>query len=103
MENDGYKPIIKKDNESEESEIVFDFHDEVILQNKEWKGMPECKSDDLEPWKQVIVSFKNREAMEQFSKLIGQKVIFTTPSIWFPKNEVVEVKNMRYVDEDSEW
>ena len=98
-----YKPIVKKDNENEEAEFVFNFLDNTVLQLKEWKNMPEFICEDLEPFKQVLVSFKNREAMNEFAKLVGQKITFETPSIWYPKVTIEEVKNKRYVDENEEW
>lgn len=99
MDNPGYKPVIKKDNEQAEAEFVFDFAEEAVFHNKEWKGMPEFKCDDLQPWKQIIVSFKNIEALKEFAKLINQKITCNTPSIWFPEVKLEEVINKRYVDE----
>ena len=64
-----------------------------------WQGMPEFIQEDLEPWKTVYVHFECREDMEEFSKLVGQKVGFNTRSIWFPEAEIGRYANKRYVDE----
>jgi len=55
--------------------------------NEEWKGMPEFGNEDLSPLKQIKVSFKSIEDMNNFSKLIGQIVTENTRSIWYPKAE----------------
>lgn len=95
---EGIKPNIKKGAETEEAEMVFEFVDDLDAWKKDWLGMPEFIQEDLAPWKQVIVSFENREDMEAFGKLIGQKVQFTTRSIWFPAAEIGRIANKRYSD-----
>ena len=37
--------------------------------------------------------------MAAFGKLVDQKVMFTTPSIWYPKADIGVVKNKMWVDE----
>jgi hypothetical protein len=61
--------------------------------------MPEFNQKDLSPFSQVIVSFKNRKDMDEFSKLVGQKIYTTTQSIWFPKAKIDKYSDKRYEDE----
>lgn len=64
-----------------------------------WQGMPEYKNQDLGPWKQVIVSFRNRSDMLKFADLIGQTITERTQSVWFPAAEIGRYSNKRYDDE----
>lgn len=43
------------------------------------------------PFKAIYVHFECREDMEEFSKLIGQRIDRTTPVIWFPELKIEEV------------
>lgn len=61
-----------------------------------WKQMPEFVQKDLQPWKSIYVHFENREDMEAFEKLVGQRVNLTTKFIWYP--EATRSKTMRYED-----
>lgn len=62
----------------------------------EWEGMPEFEAADLTPDRQLIVSFKSPKDVEAFSKLISQTITDKTKSLWFPKQEIDEVKDLRY-------
>lgn len=63
-----------------------------------WKGMPEFKQLDAEPWKQVIVNFESEKDMLDFARLVDQKITYKTPSIWFPKVERVAAIDKIWVD-----
>jgi hypothetical protein len=62
----------------------------------EWQDMPEFVHEDLQPWKQIIVSFASRADMEAFAKLIGRKVTIETKSIWYPEAEIGTYADKRY-------
>jgi len=66
--------------------------------SKHWKGMPEFKQNDLKPIKQVIVSFATPESIIKFSKLVGQKILKDTQSIWYPQVPNVPLMNKRWTD-----
>jgi hypothetical protein len=34
-------------------------------------------------FRRIVVHFENREAMEMFSTLMGQKIMMSTKAIWF--------------------
>lgn len=90
----------KKGCEAEQVQGSFNFLDDTIAWKKEWQDMPEFVQEDLRPWKQVIVSFENRAAMEAFGKLIDQKITFETPSVWFPKAEIGVVSDKKWVQDE---
>jgi len=50
----------------------------------EWKNMPEFVQDKQEPYQTIIVRFRCKEDVEEFSKLIGQPLTPKTKSIWHP-------------------
>lgn len=50
----------------------------------EWKGMPEFVQDKQKPFAQITVRFETAEALEEFSKMINQKLTQKTKSIWHP-------------------
>lgn len=62
----------------------------------EWKGMPEFDQDNLNPKKQIIVSFATDADRESFAKLIGQKLTEKTKSIWHPEQQQDIVKDLNY-------
>lgn len=66
---------------------------------EEWKGMPEFKQEKKEPYSKIIVRFKTKEDLDEFAKLISQKLTDKTKSIWHPKLERGLDSYKRYVDE----
>ena len=65
----------------------------------EWQDMPEFVHEDQTSWKAVIVHLKDRDAMDAFSKAIGQKITAETRSLWFPPAEIGRYADKRYVAE----
>ncbi len=63
-----------------------------------WGGMPEYEHNDLQPVKQIMVSFASVDAVEEFSRLIGQPVAMTTRSVWFPAAPIERYMDKAYVD-----
>lgn len=59
----------------------FLFEDE----EKHWEGMPEFVQEKKEPYSEIIVRFETKEDMQEFSKMIDQKLTRQTQSIWHPK------------------
>jgi hypothetical protein len=66
---------------------------------KEWQGMPEFVKKDLNSFKHIIVHFANKDDMEEFSKLVNQRLTIKTKSIWYPKADRMQFGNQRYIDE----
>lgn len=81
-------------------QTLFDNMDQFSSQHKEWKDMPEFVKENLEPWKTLMIHFENRNDMEEFAKLINQKITFETKSLWYPKKEKMSfLDKIRYADE----
>ena len=62
---------------------------------KEWKDMPEFVQEKKEAYAKIIVRFDKEEDLQDFAKLIGQKLTNKTKSIWHPfKSHWGGVKNV---------
>ncbi len=65
---------------------------------KEWIGMPEFVQIDLKSVAAVKVHFESVEDLEAFAELIGQRILPTTRSIWYPETkEIKVVDKLRYI------
>lgn len=51
---------------------------------EEWKDMPEFVQGKQRPYAQIIVRFDSEDDLQEFAKLIGQKLNKKTKSIWHP-------------------
>jgi hypothetical protein len=51
---------------------------------KEWKDMPEFIQTKKEPYSKIIIRFESEKDLQEFAKLINQKLTKKTKSIWFP-------------------
>lgn len=69
--------------------------------NMEWQEMPEFISEDKSGYT-VIVHFDNENDISAFAKLIGQTVLTTTKSIWFPARDKQTFKDKAWVSEPDE-
>lgn len=55
---------------------------------KEWKDMPEFNQVKTEkPYAQIIFRFANEKDLQEFSKIINQKLTNKTKSAWHPQIE----------------
>lgn len=81
--------------------LLFDEKEIPKLWEKEWKDMPEYKTTNLEPYRTLIIHFRNKNDIQEFSELTNNKITNKTKSIWYPKLEIRDFKNIRYVDEDK--
>ena len=50
--------------------------------DKEWDGMPEFVQEKQKPFSEIKVRFASQEALDEFSRLIGQKLI-RDPNVTF--------------------
>lgn len=75
---------------------LFDMEHPIL---EEWKNMPEFIQEKQEPYAKLIVRFATQKDLEEFSKLIGQKLTQKTKSIWHPELEKGIHSAKRYVDE----
>lgn len=51
---------------------------------KEWKDMPEFIQEDLTSYRKIVVHFRNEKDVQEFAKLMNQKIGYKQPSIWYP-------------------
>jgi len=49
-----------------------------------WHGMPDFKQEKKEPYAKIIFRFENEEDLQQFAKMINQKLTSKTKSSWHP-------------------
>jgi hypothetical protein len=65
----------------------------------EWKHMPEFIQEKQEPYAKIIIRFETKEHLEEFAKLINQKLTQKTKSIWHPELQRGTNSAKRYVNE----
>jgi hypothetical protein len=75
---------------------------EVFMSWKqEWKEMPEFIQEKKEAYAKIIFRFESEEDLQEFAKLIGQKLTQKTKSAWFPyKPHVGKYENI-WIDEEE--
>ena len=66
---------------------------------KEWEGMPEFNMNPEVPILTIKVSFKTKEDIEAFSKLMKQKIRANCKNYWFPKLNRCAISDKKYYDE----
>lgn len=66
---------------------------------EEWQNMPEFIQGKQEPYAKIIVRFSCKKDLEDFAKIISQKLTPNTKSIWHPQLTRGLNSNLRYVDE----
>ena len=64
-----------------------------LFEDNEWDGMPEFIQKKQTPYSKIIVRFENEKDLQEFAKLIGQKLTNKTKSIWHP--QLVRGKNSK--------
>lgn len=63
---------------------LFDIQDREPDWKHEWKNMPEFVQNKKEPHAKIIIRFESEEDLQEFAKIIGQKLTKKTKSIWHP-------------------
>ncbi len=75
------------------------FGEQEINPFEEWVGMPEFVQEAQKPFAQMTVRFRNQEDLDEFARLIGQKLTRKTKSIWHPVLTRGLHSNKRWADE----
>lgn len=65
----------------------------------EWKGMPEFVQVKQKPYAQIIFRFDSEAALQEFAKIIGQKLTVKTKSAWHPFKSHWGKEKKIYADE----
>lgn len=68
---------------------------------EEWKDMPEFVQNKQEPYAKIIFRFDNEESLQDFAKLIGQKLTNKTKSAWFPFKSHFQKTKMKWIDSNQ--
>lgn len=93
------KPLDDGPDEGRRGQVQLFANEEIEWWRPHWKGMPEYEQDYLKPWKTLYVHFECREDLEAFSALVDQDIkADSTKSIWYPKQELNRVKDLRWID-----
>jgi hypothetical protein len=66
---------------------------------EEWKDMPEFVQEKKECHAKIIFRFENDEDLQEFAKLIGQKLTNKTKSAWYPFKPHRSPLNQKWIDE----
>lgn len=80
---------------------LFGDMDDLLAWKEEWIGMPEFIQEDLQPYKSIVVCFRNEREKVHFSKLIGQFITSKTKSIWYPESLRENLLTKKCIDEKS--
>lgn len=81
---------------------LFEIEKEKKEWEKEWVGMPEYSQNKVKKeYASIIVRFDTKEDLEDFSKLINQKLTNKTKSIYFPQIIRGINANKLYIDENE--
>jgi hypothetical protein len=81
------------------------FGEKIIDPNEEWQDMPEFVQEDQEPYRRLVVNFRNEEDIDAFAKLVGQEISRHTKkamSIWYPARPLRRYAGLLYISEDEE-
>ena len=65
----------------------------------EWIGMPRYTNEDKSGVQKVVVHFKTFADVEEFARLVAQKITKKTKFIWFPRDEDEPPSHFKYLPE----
>jgi len=65
----------------------------------DWEGMPEFIQEKKEPFSKIVIRFETEKDLEDFAKLINQKLTAQTKSIWHPYKSHWGNGRMEWIDE----
>jgi hypothetical protein len=67
-----------------------------------WQNMPEYESEDLMPFKTLLVHIKDRDSLNKLAELLNQKILTTTKYIYYPEKPREKLIDLAFVDEDKQ-
>ena len=76
----------------------MDLIEREIIQ-KHWTDMPEFVQEKKTPFSQIIVRFESEDDLNEFAKIINQKLTPKTKSIWHPHKPHMRSIRMEWQDE----
>jgi hypothetical protein len=84
-----------------ENEIISSTNEEQPVWKEEWKNMPEFVQDKKRPYAQITFRFECEQDLQEFAKLIGQKLTNKTKSAWYPYKSHWGTGRKLWVDENE--
>jgi len=76
----------------------LDLIEKTIL-HEHWIDMPEFIQEKQKPFAQIIVRFESENDLNEFAKMINQKLTTKTKSIWHPHKPHMRSIRMEWQDE----
>lgn len=72
--------------------------DQVVIDDivAEWKDMPEFEQENQKSFRRIIVHFASEQDVQEFSKVVYQKITDKTKYIWFPQQHIEDMTELRY-------
>tara|TARA_R110000744_G_scaffold21933_1_gene56352 strand:- start:1231 stop:1476 length:246 start_codon:yes stop_codon:yes gene_type:complete len=67
----------------------------------EWQDMPEFIQEDLRPWHQINVRFRNQKDFDEFKRRMEQEVTPKQKALWFPHAPFRRASKYKYFDDES--
>lgn len=64
-----------------------------------WVGMPEFVQEQQREYAKLIIRFRSEEDLQDFAKIIGQKLNAKSQCTWHPELKRNTTTTKRYVDE----
>ena len=65
----------------------------------EWVGMPEYVQPNKMAFRDIVIHFKDQDAVDEFRDLVQQKITSKTKYLWFPNPEIEYQAHRRYACE----
>ncbi|HON83255.1 MAG TPA: hypothetical protein PLI22_03850 [Caldisericia bacterium] len=78
-------------------QVLFDIKE---WWEEEWIGMPEYVQTNLTPFRTLYIHFENQTDVDDFAKLVNQKITSKTKYIWYPELREIPARDKRYIDEE---
>lgn len=69
------------------------------LWRQHWVGMPEFVMGDESPRRSLRVHFRSEADVEDFARLLGQRITPKQKSLWHPESKPRITSDKHYVDE----
>lgn len=79
--------------------LIHEIPDELTNPEDEWRDMPEFEQESKKDYHTIKVCFRNEHDMNLFSEILQQTITDKTTSVYYPKQERRNLKNIRLNDE----
>lgn len=91
---------VKAEKPSNLAELFGEKPEEVHTEEwqKHWQGMPAFEQNQKNPYKSLLVHFRNEQDYLEFQKKIEQPMTFKTRSCWYPELESIDHSLIRWID-----